>query len=329
MEVIGLCTLLAFLINCTEADVSNNHLPLENSSPTTNAQPAFTGDRIRGAATDLPIKYHKSVEGHDDTCGFKDHTGRVITHAIYDHCGEFHDGMAYVTHGYDTVGYVDVQGKVATPVIHPIFFDFVPEIRNFSEGLVAVYKDNKWGYINKQGKLVIPYLYNHAGDFSSGLATVLKDREFGAVDHNGDTVIDFRYVHLDNFKEGLAAFRLTDDSQIGYINTKGKTAIAPTWDAALSFSEGLAAVGMGNDNDFKWGFIDSTGKVVIEPQYDEVQPDVGDVFLYTDNGYFNNGLATVYLEGNKVTELIIDKEGNERQRQVYDSYEHIFDDSPY
>ncbi|MGO2340899.1 MAG: hypothetical protein ACTH5M_09930, partial [Psychrobacter sp.] len=64
-------------------------------------------------------------------------------------------------------------------------------------------------------------------------------------------------------------------------------------------------------------------------QYDEVQPDVGDVFLYTDNSYFNNGLATVYLEGNKVTELIIDKEGNERQRQVYDSYENILGDSLY
>ncbi|MGO2341027.1 MAG: WG repeat-containing protein, partial [Psychrobacter sp.] len=283
MEVIGLCTLLAFLINCTEAEASNNHLPLETSSTITDGSSAFTGDRARDADLNLPITYYKSVEDHDDTCGFKDHTGRIITPAIYDHCGEFYDGMAYVTHGYDTVGYVNMQGEVAISVIHPIFFDFVPDIRNFSEGLVATFKGDKWGYMDKQGNLVIPYLYNHAGDFSNALATVLKDGKFGAIDYNGDTVIDFRYENLGNFKEGLATFRLTDGDKVGFIDTKGKTVILPIWDAALSFSEGLSAIGVGENDSLKWGFIDSTGKVIIEPQYDEVQPDVGDVFLYTDN----------------------------------------------
>lgn len=119
----------------------------------------------------MPFKYYKSVEGHDDTCGFKDRKERIFVHAIYDHCAEFHDGMAYATHGY-----VDKQDKVTIPVIYPIFFDFVAEMRNFSEDRVAVYEDDKWGFIDKQGKPIIPPFYSYIGNFSNGLATVLKER---------------------------------------------------------------------------------------------------------------------------------------------------------
>ena len=322
---------VALLSSCAEAEVPNNHLSLEASNTHANTQPSFTDDKMRGVSSELPIKYNGSIEGHDDTCGFKDHTGRIITPAIYDRCGEFHDGMAYVTHGYDTIGYVDTQGKVTIPTIYPIFFDFIPEMRDFSEGRVAVYKDDKWGFIDKQGKPVIPYVYRYVGDFSGGLGTVIKDEKFGAIDRNGDTVIDFRYQKLGNFKEDLANFSLTDDQKVGYINTKGQPVIASTWDAALDFSEGLAAVAVGDNDKLKWGFIDRKGKVVIKPKYDAVTPDVGDLSLYVDinGGRFINGLVTMYLEDDKITQVIIDKQGNEIKLQTYDSYDDIFSETPF
>lgn len=97
-----------------------------------------TNYKTQNIGPNLPFKYYKSVEDHDDTYGFKDRKERIVIHAICDYCGKFHEGMVYVTHGYD-----DKQGKVAIPVIYPIFFDFVPEMRNFSEGRVAVYEDDK------------------------------------------------------------------------------------------------------------------------------------------------------------------------------------------
>ena len=129
----------------------------------------------------------------------------------------------------------------------------------------------------------------------------------------------------------MADFRLTDDSRLGYINTKGKAVIAPIWDAALEFSEGLAAIGIGDNDKLKWGFIDRKGKVVIKPKYDAVTPDVGDLSLYVDinGGRFINGFATMYLEDDKITQIIIDKQGNEIKRQTYDSYDDIFSDTPF
>jgi len=52
----------------------------------------------------------------------------------------------------------------------------------------------------------------------------------------------------------------------GYIDTTGQFVIAPRFEAAMEFSEGLAAVRVPG----KWGFIDRTGTVVIAPQFEGV-----------------------------------------------------------
>ncbi len=48
----------------------------------------------------------------------------------------------------------------------------------------------------------------------------------------------------------------------------GTFAINPQFDSALSFSEGLAAVRIGDSETGKWGYIDTTGRMMIDPQFD-------------------------------------------------------------
>ncbi len=62
----------------------------------------------------------------------------------------------------------------------------------------------------------------------------------------------------------------------GYKNSEGKVVIEPQFQFAADFTEGLGGV---QQND-RWGFVDATGKVVIPIQYDNV---------YT----FSDGLAAV------------------------------------
>ena len=62
----------------------------------------------------------------------------------------------------------------------------------------------------------------------------------------------------------------------GFIDKSGKVVIELQFDDAGYFSEGLACV----EKDDKYFFIDKSGKVVIEPQFDEV-------------GDFSEGLAKV------------------------------------
>ena len=63
-------------------------------------------------------------------------------------------------------------------------------------------------------------------------------------------------------------FPFTLKGKHGYIDGSGKIVIQPRFDDAWNFSERLAPVLI----DDKWGYIDQTGKIVITPQFFEVMP---------------------------------------------------------
>ena len=66
----------------------------------------------------------------------------------------------------------------------------------------------------------------------------------------------------------MAAVRI--DGKGGFIDLQGNYVINPQFDLVYSFSEGLAAVQIGDWNTGKWGFIDRQGNYVINPQFDYV-----------------------------------------------------------
>ena len=55
-------------------------------------------------------------------------------------------------------------------------------MQNYSEGLIPVLKNNKWGFIDKTGKEIIQLQYDDAGQFKEGLALVNKG---GKTDKDG------------------------------------------------------------------------------------------------------------------------------------------------
>jgi hypothetical protein len=71
------------------------------------------------------------------------------------------------------------------------------EAEEFSEGLAKVKLDDKYGYIDKIGKEIIPPKYSEVGDFSEGMARV-KGREYffrwGFVNKTGKDIIPLKYI---------------------------------------------------------------------------------------------------------------------------------------
>ena len=76
----------------------------------------------------------------------------------------------------------------------------------------------------------------------------------------------------------------------GYIDNTGKEVINPQFKSAGQFSEGLAAVRLNGT----YGYIDKSGSFIIKPIYDIALP-------------FQSGLAKVFLDGKP---YFIDKKGN-------------------
>jgi len=56
----------------------------------------------------------------------------------------------------------------------------------------------------------------------------------------------------------------------GYIDKTGKMVIPPSFDYASDFSEGLVYVTPYGDKKFKKGYIDKSGNFVIKPRFDTV-----------------------------------------------------------
>jgi len=75
------------------------------------------------------------------------------------------------------------------------------------------------------------------------------------------------------FHNGLAEVEI--NGKYGFIDESGEIVIEPKFDYVASFHRGLARVGMNG----KYGFIDESGEIVIKPKFDEVSDFDEDISL--------------------------------------------------
>lgn len=136
---------------------------------------------------------------------------------------------------------------------------------------------------------------SNIGDFHEGRAWFCKNEKFGFVDKMGNMIVPAKYDDVADFKEGRAwvANRGEDDQyRCGYIDLEGKEVIPIKYKVSsvegankISFSEGLAAVPMRTDNYDSpiYGYIDKMGNEVIPAKFSIA-------------GDFKNGIASVDLD---------------------------------
>jgi len=139
----------------------------------------------------------------------------------------------------------------------------------FVEGLAPVSLSGQFGFIDETGQMVIEPQFTVANAFIEGLALVntapldAEQVNLAYIDPTGQPVIDASaFQTAGDFSEGLAMVMV--NGQFGFIDKTGQVVIEPQFNFAYSFSEGLAAVEMNR----QFGFIDQTGQMVIEPQFD-------------------------------------------------------------
>lgn len=114
---------------------------------------------------------------------------------------------------------------------------------DFHEGLAAVTgKDGTWGYIDKTGQFVIAPRFEDASEFSEGLAGVRIGGRWGWIDKSGEVVIPptFEAEEVGTFRSGMAT--VVHNRKMGYINTKGEMVIPQTLDGGSEFVQGIALI---------------------------------------------------------------------------------------
>ena len=155
-------------------------------------------------------------------------------------------------------------------------------------------ENEKYGYKDLNGKIVLPARYALAENFSQeGIAAVADNTGWHYIDTKGKTLFHaFVYDNApDSYSEGLARY-INAKGQFGFNDLRGKIVIKARFSYARPFKEGLAAVcegcrfvKVGEHSTImggSWGYVDKTGKVVIALRYHTA-------------GDFEKGLARVKL----------------------------------
>lgn len=200
-----------------------------------------------------------NFKGNYKSC-FIDKFGRKVIEVPKPYSGlVFHDGMCLISTDGHGAKYGFIN-KEGKVIGDSSYYS----ANDFCEGLAAVATDRgKWGFINKTGKIAIPIKFNHAGNFNDGLARVSIYDKWGFINYKGKIAIPQIDTVKDvrQFSEGLAPFYQGD--KWGFLNKKGELTIAARFDKVSHFSEGLAGVMQGD----KWGYIDRAGQWVVKPSF--------------------------------------------------------------
>jgi len=210
-----------------------------------------------------------------DLEGYIDVNGQVVIPPRFAMAGEFSEGLAAAAlptvldaKGRWLIGFIDRSGEFVIP---PQF----QYASAFKEGLARVgsVDDNVRRFINQKGEIALELpQYDNVGSFAHGLAYVRAGNKYGAINQQGEEVIALQFDRVKgDFSEGLL---LVEQHDVWFfIDTQGQQAFPETFENAERFSEGRAPVEFGG----KWGYIDRTGALVIEPIYDDPRWFVGGV----------------------------------------------------
>ncbi|MFT5860416.1 MAG: hypothetical protein ACI865_002529 [Flavobacteriaceae bacterium] len=260
-----------------ENDNTQNHKKLFSNETEFVLDSEFDLSLIDLSGNELPIPFHSQVKIQDNV--FR--SSIIINNRrIY--------GLS------DSLG--NKLGKLA---YRSIRFDAKNEI-----AVAQSFFDRGYSLIDLKGNLIIPSCMYEI--------TRLKDNLYSAngslYQSDGTKITTKPFDFIGKLREGLISIRT--EKGIGFINAKGREIIKPQFAWAYDFHSGRAAVYNGD----KWGFIDTTGTLVIPFLYDQVRN-------------YNEGLSIVAIgqNTNKDRWGIINKSGNYILEPTYDEL-HVFKD---
>lgn len=244
--------------------------------------------------------YHEK-KGDSMNYGFMNMEGEIIVPAVYtdfrfndalefyggpdvfrENLGMFTCGLALardINRGY---GFVNDEG---IEVIQCQYKNAFP----FNNGLAAVQNsEGKWGYINTKGKVIVPIIYDSATLHRENRAFIEKNDKHAIIDNHGKILTDFIF-------EGVAGWPFISENRMIIKKNRENVCIDRNGNTIFKcskispifyYSEGLIPFSYINDPNHKYGLIDSNGKIVLEPKYQEIKPFSNGLTIIMNNNHY-------------------------------------------
>ena len=180
---------------------------------------------------------------------------------------------------------------------------------SFKEGLVWYeFKEKgsygrKFGFLNKSGKVVVKPTFLEVRDFNEGRAIVkgldqYGSEKWGVIDKAGNLISDLIFTNEPTYFQNNVSVIKDNKNKYGYMNSKGKIFIEPKYVFASSFENGQAIVVEG-ENEYSSNsinIIDTSGKIVQTISKSKMDSDAPFKFI-RDERNTNYNFINIFRDG--------------------------------
>jgi hypothetical protein len=120
----------------------------------------------------------------------------------------------------------------------------------------------------------------------SQVPLIKKNKKWILVDSVTKNVISSKeYDYMSTFKEGFAV--VTINNKNGYINKNGREVAPLIFDGLLPFNNGIGIIRKDfENNESKYGLINNSGKVIVEPKFQYLSEFTGDIAFFQNDERF-------------------------------------------
>jgi len=224
------------------------------------------------------------------------------------------------------------------------------QIWDFKEGFAVMMLNNKFGLINRNGRVIVEPIYDalrsemNCGHivFENGYGSqviydtagkavlpvlsgvnvilpcqqriTLSGRLFGMINFKGDTILPFEFTSAFVVPEGFCVAEKMEQQDkrrwVGLYDHQGKAVLPHVYESIDAFVNGRAIF----KRNFEWGVLDEQGRELVPPRYNRID-------RYNQNGY-----AVVYknYSDNNIRVGIINKKGHEVVSPKYQWLDQVY-----
>ena len=175
-----------------------------------------------------------------------------------------------------------LSGEKAEQKTEPHYFAITAPIDN----RVGVTRNGKQGFLDFQGREIIPCIYDEIGAFKMGRTLARLENHYGIIDTLGAVVLPIEYDNNTTkgnkyvYYDSLAL--IEQNGKLGYVDLEGNIVIPLNFTEAYHFSQGLApALFKG-----RWGYLNTRGDIYLPFIFDLASP-------------FQWGRAEVFFQGRR------------------------------
>jgi len=224
------------------------------------------------------------TSGENQKYGYISEDGKFVIPANYKKATVFSNGLAWVVSDNGAPTAINEKGEIKFTLTDAQKVNLFQEdlaaysVSDTSTSKSAISSQSD-GLLDGLDEELTATLAAELEDTQNGINNIIGGKEkWGFVDKEGKVKINPQFKSVGFFSNGICAIK-NNEGKWGYIDKEGKIVINPQFDFAKEFINGVAIVEAGG----KSGVINKEGKYIINPQFSNITID-GDLFLISQDG---------------------------------------------